>query len=171
MHRWCEIPEFPGYSVSELGQVRNDRTDRVLAVTVLPRGSFVGFMREGTQYKRLVSRLVAEAFVEPPALEDHRRTFDTPIHLNGDRLDNRSTNLMWRPRWFAVKFHQQFALGWNNSSRVQEIDSGRRFPAILAAASRYGLLCLEIFTCAMHYQYYKEYSFGVWPTGQYFKLL
>ena len=64
---------------------------------------FVGLFRDQEQYKRSVALLVAKAFLKQPS-----EFFDTPINLNGDRLDNQVINLMWRPRWFAIKYNRQF---------------------------------------------------------------
>src|SRR3954463_11128186 len=119
------IDGFPGYSISSYGRVRNDETDRILALTRNQHGVVqVGLMRDGLQYKRGVALLVARAFLDPPAIE----TFDTPINLDGDRCNNHIDNLMWRPRWFAVKFHQQFDGHIPKINEpIQEIHTGLRF--------------------------------------------
>ena len=60
-------------------------------------------MRDGEQRHRSVPLLVAKAFIpQPPG------PFDTPINLDGDRHNNHIHNLAWRPRWFAIKYNQQF---------------------------------------------------------------
>lgn len=162
MEDWCEIVEFPGYSVSSHGRIRNDRTRRIMVVTVNQRGIVnVGLVRAGDQYKRSVAVLVAQAFLSSPG----HPAFDTPIHLDGDRLNNHVSNLMWRPRWFAVKYHQQFS----NRERgfpvpVVEVNSGERFRNSWEAALKYGLIDREIAVATLNHTY-------VWPTYQIFELL
>lgn len=101
MLEWRPIEEFPGHSVSEFGHVVNDRTDRYLRVRQNKQGvMMVGMMRDGQQHIRSVARLVGNAFVD----QEHR-TFNTIIHLNGDKEDCRSFNLKWRSRPFALQYH------------------------------------------------------------------
>lgn len=162
---WVRIPDFPGYSVSDQGQVRNDHTGRLLVLTQNQHGVCqVGMMHEGVQYKRSVARLVAEAHLEPSHLE----AFDTPINLDGNRMNNHIINLMWRPRWFAIKYHRQFSffvsLGPSIRERIQEIHTGIHYPDSWEAATRHGLLDKEILIATLNRTY-------VWPTYQEFRIV
>lgn len=99
------IPQFPDYAVSSLGRVVNQHTGRDMKISLNGRGiPIVGMMFNGTQYKRSVPVMVAQAFLESPIHE----SFDSVIHLDGDRRNCRASNLMWRPHWFVVRYHQQF---------------------------------------------------------------
>jgi NUMOD4 motif-containing protein len=171
LDKWREIPEFPGYSVSTDGLVRNDGSGRILVQTETARGVYVGLSRGSEQFKRMVARLVANAFLEFPANPYHRQTFDTPINRDGDRTNNHIDNLLWRPRWFAVKYHQQFDRGWDQGNRVRESMTVIDFDCVLSAAIEYGLLAIEIFTEAMNHRYYGCSDNGVWPTGQHFEII
>lgn len=105
MERWLQIQDFPGYSVSDQGRVRNDDTDRVLAMVRNQAGVvMVGLMRGGRQYKRGAARLVADHFLP----HDGNDTFTTPMHRDGDRMNNAADNLVLRPKWYAAKYLQQF---------------------------------------------------------------
>lgn len=105
MERWLPIDEFPGYSVSNLGRVRNDYSKRIIVLVYNKGGvQMVGLVRDGRQYKRGVAKLVADRFLPHNTLE----TFDTPMHLDGDRTNCAVRNLVWRPRWYVQKYHQQF---------------------------------------------------------------
>ena len=108
MHEeWRDIESFPGYSVSDAGSVRNDDTGRLMAKSVNQHGIVhVGLTRDKRQQRRALSLLVAEAFIPRPSFK-----FDSPINLDGNRLNNAASNLMWRPRWFVSKYFQQFAQG------------------------------------------------------------
>jgi hypothetical protein len=161
---WKTIPEFPDYSVSRGGQIRNDHTDRILALTLTrSQGGLVqvGLVRDGMQYKRGVALLVARAFLDPPTPP----TFDTPINLDGDRCNNHVSNLMWRPRWFAVKYHKQF----HNEKRgfdqpIRDIHTGIVYRTSWDAAITHGLIDREILVATMNRTY-------VWPTYQEFRLV
>jgi NUMOD4 motif-containing protein len=165
---WQEIISFPGYSVSNTGLVRNNETERLLARLINSGGvAYVGITRDGEQHNRVVARLVAEAFLPPP----HYHTFDTPINLDGVRTHLEVTNLMWRPRWFAVKYHQQFRKVWSNDQTVVDVDTGRRYKTAMHAAVKFGLLALDVFEWALMYDRYLEHNVqGVWPTYQRFRL-
>lgn len=103
MERWSAIAEFPGYSVSTLGNVFNDEEDRPIAISVNQFGiPHVGLTKNGIQYRRGLAHLVAKTFIRNP-----NERFDTPINLNGDRTDCRVENLAWRSRWFAIEFFRQ----------------------------------------------------------------
>jgi len=89
--------------------------------------------------------------------------FDTPINLDGDRHNNRVENLAWRPRWFAVKYNQQFRHPYEEpiddpimDDRTHEIS-----PNSLECAKRYGLLEQDLVQSIMARTY-------VWPTYQRF---
>lgn len=99
---WKPIPEFPGYEVSNLGQVRSwkirGRTTRPVTkprlLTQTPRNSnrkylSVKLYRDDIGHTFSVHRLVLEAFVGPmPAGQEVR-------HLNGDETNNSLTNLAY----------------------------------------------------------------------------
>lgn len=157
---WKEIRDFPGYSVSSMGKVRNDSTDRIMALQINQHGVVhVGLFKEGRQYKRGVALLVCQAFLPPPIPP----TFDTPIHLDGDPTNNRIDNLMWRPRWFAVKYHQQFENPTVSfSGPIQDKRTGEVFNNSWHAATTFGLLEKEIFLATLNRTY-------VWPTYQEFR--
>jgi hypothetical protein len=159
---WMEIEGFPGYSVSNYGRVRNDNTGRILALTRTQRGVIqVGLVLDGIQYKRGVALLVAKAFLPPPKPE----TFDTPIHLDGDLSNNYIGNLMWRPRWFAIRYQRQFSNDRRGFDQpIMDMGTGEWFPNSWAAAIKYGLLDREILHATLRRTY-------VFPTYQKFKVV
>ena len=162
MEEWRSIPGFENYAVSDQGRVMNLDTDYFMALTRNQRGILmVGLVRDGVQYKRSVTVLVADAFLEPHKLP----AFDTPVNLDGDRTNNEVENLVWRPRWFAVKYAQQFY----SSERgflvpIEDIATGETFPTSWEAATKYGLLDREILTATINHTF-------VWPTYQRFRVL
>jgi NUMOD4 motif-containing protein len=161
MERWIHISEFPGYSVSNKGRVRNDETGRVLALLKNQAGNVhVGMTRGGVQYKRSVAKLVAKAFLTHNTLE----AFDTPIHLDGDKENCDVGNLDWRPRWFAARYHSQFQsypkVSFNGPVRVA--GGPERFRTTWDAVMKFGILEASITESILTGK-------GVWPTYQIFK--
>ena len=162
MEQWSPIHEFPGYAVSNLGRVCNEEVGRMMTFLKNQHGNIhVGLTKNKRQYKRSVALLVANAFLEPPPSS----SFDTPIHLDGNRLNNEAINLMWRPRWFAVKYLQQFENGKRGFRvPIQEVKTGEKFANSWEAATKYGLLDREIATATLNRTY-------VWPTFQEFRTI
>jgi hypothetical protein len=160
MELWKRINEFPNYSVSNYGQVRNTKLDRVLAKHINGRG--ISYVRLSTEHKpssRSLAVLVAHAFIPPHKSE----WFDTPINLDGDRQNNHVSNLMWRPRWFAIRYHQQFeAEVFTYRCDVLLTNTGEIFRNLREPAIKYGLLERDIFLGIANRE-------GVWPNGFFFK--
>lgn len=156
---WKDINDFPGYSVSDWGNVMNKDTGFHLRPSLNTRGlPMVGLMRNKVQNKRALTVLVARAFVPKPRAE-----FDTPINLDGDRMNNYATNIVWRPLWFARKYMKQFIdnhLTYNEP--IEDIETGETYKNSMHAATVHGLLDAEI-VLSMHNNTY------VWPTGQIFR--
>ena len=159
---WRPVYLFPGYSVSDHGRVRTDKTGRILALNENQYGLVqVGLMRDGVQYHRSVPLLVAKAFIP-------RETgpFDTPINLDGDRHNNHVDNLAWRPRWFAIKYNQQFRRPYENPifSKIMDLKTGEISENSFECARRYGLLEQDLVLSILNRTY-------VWPTYQEFGLV
>ena len=85
---WKKIEERPNYSISNDGQIRNDKTGRILKPYKGTAGYYQVMMGRKT-IPLYVHRLVAQAFIENP---DNLPQVD---HINGDKLDNRVENLRW----------------------------------------------------------------------------
>ncbi len=162
MENWHAIPSFSGYSVSDNGRVRSDHTGRIITLVLNNRGIvMVGLYKNGLQYKRSVSVLVIETFMEKPTLD----AFDTPINLDGDRTNNCIDNLTWRPRWFAIKYFQQFRRPPEGFAKpIIETKTGEYFKTSWEAATKYGLLDREILLAVLNRTY-------VWPTFQIFRVV
>jgi NUMOD4 motif len=159
---WSTIESFREYSVSNFGNVRSNKSGRVLSTSPNQFNVVqVGLMKDGVQYHRSVPLLVAKAFlpVKPGP-------FDTPINLDGDRSNNHVDNLVWRPRWFAIKYNRQFRhpSDMRIDRPISDVKSGEVSPNSLECAKRYGLLEEEIAIAIMTKTY-------VWPTYQEFRVV
>jgi hypothetical protein len=87
MEQWKQIDDT-NYSVSNLGQVRNDTKNTILT----PRQHTVGYLAVclGRRQQSLIHRLVANAFLENPLEEGL-----VVDHINRIKTDNRACNLRW----------------------------------------------------------------------------
>lgn len=160
MEDWRDIPEFPGYSVSTLGRVRNNTSRKLMTKLKNQRGCvYVSLMDGNIQRKRGLSLLVANAFI----IEYRTDAFDTVINLNGDRSDNRLNNLVWRPRWFAMKYFDQFNREIHTGYQGPVVDdvTGEYYESTWEAATSCGLLNLDVIRSVIQ-------STDVWPTQQHF---
>lgn len=159
--RWVDVVEFPGYSISDWGRVLYTRTGIYIKATKTSRGSaMVGLMRNGIQYKRSLSLMVASVFVPRQG-----EGFDTPINRDGDRFNNHYANLAWRPLWFARKYNQQFTDGHPTCELpVEDVETGEVYENSMHASVFNGVLDFEIFLSMTNNTY-------VWPTGQIFRIV
>ena len=83
-----EIANFPGYYISNFGNVKSSKTNRLLKIQKSSRYSTVGLINNTKRYNYLVHRLVAQAFILNP---ENKPTVN---HKNHDTYDNRIENLV-----------------------------------------------------------------------------
>lgn len=159
---WIPLEGFPGYTINFYGQVRREANRRILIPRLNEYGvAFVGMMRDWQQCNRSLARLVACTFLGSPT-----DIFNTPIQLDGDPLNCRADNIMWRPRWYAVKYKRQFNEPYRNpiNEPIHAIDHSEKFPNSFEAARRYGLLEEEVVLAIVN-------NTRTWPTYQEFELV
>lgn len=104
---WEPITGFRTYSVSNLGNVKNNQTKRLLSTSLNNYGQVKISLwsdETGQRHTKLVCTLVAEAFVYDRP--DPR--CNTPVILDNKLTNVRADNIVWRPRWFAWKYLHQF---------------------------------------------------------------
>lgn len=158
MEYWINLEEtgFSNYAASNLGEIRNEHTGRIVSQSVNQSGLCKVNLYDDRD--RFVTRSVA-LLIATQFLPYQGSVFNTPINLNGDRLDNRSCNLAWRPRWFSFKYHNQFDRPARHfKHRIKLLDSGEVFLNAREASVAYGVLEDDI-----------AFSFdngqSVWPFG------
>jgi hypothetical protein len=166
LEQWREIEGFNNYAISNLGRIQNLRRESILTPSINRQGILkVGlFDIEGRLTSRSLAVLVAEAFLEL----DPRPSFDSIIQLDGDRTNCHVENLMRRPRWFAIKYHQQF---YNERFRFgrrlfMEIETEEVFEDYVKPCTTYGLYHNHIMN-----SFYNRGEPTVFPTDMRFRLL
>ena len=119
MEEWRDVSgEFRGvYQVSSLGRVQRVMTSRnwVRGYVLKPKVDVYGYshvrlQHEGRQQPTTIHKLVATAFLGPP-LEGQQIN-----HKNGDKTDNRASNLEWVTHEQNVRhFHRRLG-SWKRST-------------------------------------------------------
>lgn len=124
--QWRPIPGFPGYEISDQGRVRSWRPWRGQPVPRImrPLPDRAGYLRvapfrDGRNVFRSIHRLVMEAFVGP--LPDGMET----RHLNGDKTNNRLSNLAYGTR--SENTYDQIAHGTHVAARKTHCKRGHEF--------------------------------------------
>lgn len=160
---WRDIAAFANYQVSYSGDVRNLKTERILRPSHTQMGHLkVNLVQDGVTYTKGINHLVARAFLEPPKRAD----FISVVHLDGDKANCHHTNLLWRPRYFAIQYHMQFGTHYfeRRTKPIYDTLTEVVYPTAQEAAIKHGLLLTDILT-AIHNRTY------VWPTYHVFRFV
>lgn len=160
---WRPVKAFPKYEVSPLGLIRHVESGRVLHPSLNQQGHpKVNLVLDGRPYTRHVNHVVARVYLEEPKRHD----FISLIHLDGQKTNCAAANMQWRPRYFAVRYHNQFHTDlWQTSKvKIEDIKTGEIYKSIQDAVVKHGLLFSEVLV-SLHDRTY------VWPTYQEFRAL
>lgn len=138
------IPDFWDYMIGSRGNVYSNVYARWLTPSPIQSGELtVGLSRDGKQYRRSVKVLVARAFVPGESFQ-----CNTPILLDGDRTNLSADNIVWRPRWFAWHYAQQFTEenyeSYAYTGPIVDEKTGVVYPTIIDAAIGTGSLIADI---------------------------
>lgn len=156
------IPAFPGYLISNTGEVINKKTDRPLAVSYTQSGvAKVSLYNEDdpSPFTRGVAKLVAEIFLGRPQISNAH-----VIHLDFSKANCNATNLAWRPRHFAWHYARQHSwIQWNACRDILVRDlATQRVYTMGEACKTFGLLIDDVMNSA-------DFGRTTYPTDQRFE--
>lgn len=163
---WKDIEEYPNYQVSNFGNIKNKKTNRLLKSKLGRDGRYLSVYlcnneKENTQR---VHRLVAEAFLgKQPGLMVN--------HIDGNKLNNRVENL----EWCTAKDNNLHAIknGLNRPGAYQKkpircIETGEIFEGVVDCANTIGGDFRNVYRSlnsdchyavnGLHFEYVPEYQ-------------
>ena len=135
MENWRKIKDFDNYSVSDKGNVRNDKKGTLLRHRISTSGyPCLILPRAGKHYMKYIHRMVGEAFIPNP------QNLPQIDHIDGTKTNNAVSNL----RWVSVSENYR-AYGYEQraESRKREVlaiyENGEKilFPSRLAVADHF----------------------------------
>lgn len=109
--KWGKIVSWPEYSVSENGEVRRDKDNKILKQYPQKSGYSYVWLNRGFGYKALpVHRLVAETFIPNPENKPYVDHIDT----------NRSNNILSNLRWATEAENSNNPITLENMSKAHK---------------------------------------------------
>ena len=132
---WRKIANLNGYSVSNLGKVRNDKTGRILKTYDNGRGYQKVEIKNKKWY---IHRLVAQAFIPNP------NNYPQVNHIDENPNNCRIDNLEWCTAQYNIEYSVAKAIDQYNSITGETIKS---FKSISKAAKELGYNKSQIWLC------------------------
>jgi len=159
-----EIESFPGYYVSEAGEIFSDKGRK--RIKLKPRVNTEGYLvvilrRDGKSISKSVHRLTAEAYVPNPD------SLPCVLHNDDDKLNPHKDNLRWGTQADNVKdmFNRGRESVGNNKVKVKAVNNQGEvyeFESIKEAAEYFGFKPVNL-RCALNRKrmQYKGYTWSV----------
>ena len=136
--RWKEIEGFPNYEVSDQGRVRNKTTKHILSPAIDKSTGYLkaNLQKDGKGNTIAVHRLVAIAFCSG------RKDGLDVNHIDGNKLNNASSNLEWCTRSENEKHAYETGLKASMKGKVGKpvriIETGEVFNSLTECAEAIG---------------------------------
>jgi len=92
MEEWCIINEFPNYDISNFGNVRNNKSNKIMKICIKSGYYHVSLINTSVKKTLKVHRLVALAFIENPKNKSEVN------HKDKNKFNNNVSNLEWMTR-------------------------------------------------------------------------
>lgn len=135
MSRWNRSNLYPRYDVSDDGQIKNNKTGRIMKTAINTRGYEQVCLRDDnkTQHTVRVHRLVADAF-----LDGDKEHLDVN-HIDGDKLNNRASNLEWCTRKENIAHAYDTGLKVDKTKvKVRVVETGEEYDSLSACSRSIG---------------------------------
>lgn len=97
---WKNIPEYEGYyQASDLGRIKNVKTNKILKLYQNKRNKYIqsSLCKNGVCRVLRTHRLIAKTFLKNP------NNYPCINHIDGDKTNNKVTNLEWCTQKHNVK--------------------------------------------------------------------
>lgn len=124
---WEPVTDFPGYVISDLGKIANEKTGRILKLVDSGSHSIIVNLQSNRRsIVRQVRWLVAETFLEPPPIFD-----SIPQHKNRIYQDCSADNLEWMSKSDVHWRVYQERMGLSpDTRRIRILDTNETFENI-----------------------------------------
>ena len=106
-----DIINFENYQISDDGRVWSKKSNKWLKPIDVNGYKQASLYKNGKEYKRLVHRLVAEAFIPNP------NNYEEINHINEDKSDNRVENLEWCTQSYNINYGTRIERQINSISK------------------------------------------------------
>ena len=119
MEIWKDIEQYPGYQVSNQGQIRSfkqSKEGRILKPKINAGYAGVDFRKDGKTYYGLVHRIVLSTFSPIEGWETL-----TVNHIDGNCLNNNLENLEWMTQPENTKYSRETLRTGNATQKVHII--------------------------------------------------
>lgn len=113
MEKWKEIKDFDDYWVSTQGRVWSEKRKIIMKQSVGRGYYYVTLWHNNKTYRKLVNRLVAQAFIPNP---ENKEQVD---HINAIKTDNRVENLRWCTAKENINFKSKESLDKGKENGVR----------------------------------------------------
>ncbi len=128
---WLRVKEYPNYSVSNLGRVKNNVANHIMIGGYDKDGyKQVTLQKNGKQYNRRVCRLVALTFIENPN--------ELPMvnHIDENKENDNIDNL----EWCTAQYNNTYGCRCNKTRKsVQCIETGKIYEGLRIAEKETGI--------------------------------
>lgn len=160
MELMTTIPGCSRYAITNYGRVVNQETGRDMKLSTTRQGAVKVALINDFEHRvtKSVKVLVAESFCEK--FNDY---CDTPVVKNGVQSQLWAENIVWRPRWYAIKYSRQFnadpdLMALYTNRPILELSEYIEFANVWEASLEYGILADDIISSIV------TDSGPVWPT-------
>ena len=149
------IKDYDNYSISNLGNVKNNTNNKLLKIQKSSRYSTIGLNHNSKTNAFLIHRLVAQAYIPNPENKEQVN------HIDGNKANNLLCNLEWMTQ--SENIQHSFDIGLRpiseavrESGRIAARDFGAKNGAIIGHSIR---ICVRRYGEAVRYGDIKANSF------------